>query len=626
MRIYITKFLLIVLLLIVQHQMNAQNYQLVWSDEFNYSGLPDVNKWTFEDWAPKHVNNELQRYVPNRLENCRVENGTLVIEARRDWYNGSEYSSARIHSARKGSWTYGRMEARMRLPGGYGTWPAFWMMPDDWTKYGINPETNSYWPNCGEIDIMEYVGYDKGKVHGSVHSSKYYFKKGNQRTGTTTVADAETAFHVYAIEWSASKIDFFVDNNKYYTVTNDGTGWESYPFNYDFHLIFNLAVGGDWGGAQGVDPNIWPRRLEVDYVRVYKQAACPVATVPATIQAESYCTSNGVQLENTQDPNGGGQNVGWIDANDYMVYRVNVPTAGSYKIQYRVASQNGGGSIRFEKAGGSPVFGTIAVPPTGGWQSWQTISHDVNLSAGDQELAITAAAGGFNINWFSISANSSSVPIGQTIWLRGSNNLYASSENGTQAMRCNRTSVQGWEQFTVVDAGSGKIALRSQNKYVSSENGTQAITCSRATIGDWEKFDWVANGNGTISLRGNNGRYVSSENGTQAMTCTRTTIGGWEQFTWGAGGGGGTSTETVSLNASEDNDNALTVYPNPSAGRVTIKVTRPSHVKIMDTSGKVFHASQVDESLTIDGMNAGIYIVRMHNAVQTKTRKLVIKY
>ena len=354
-------------------------------------------------------------------------------------------------------------------------------------------------------------------------------------------------------------------------------------------------------------------------------------SLPATIQAESYCMVSGVQTETTTDT-GGGQNVGYIDAGDWMVYRINVPAAGNYKIQYRVASLNGGGSIRFERAGGSPVFGTITVSSTGGWQNWQTISHNVDLPAGQQEVGIAAAAGGFNINWFSISANNnSSAPIGQTIWLKGSNSLYASSENGTQAMRCNRATVQGWEQFTVVDAGGGKIALTSQSKYVSSENGTQAITCSRASIGDWEKFDWVINGNGTISLRGNNARYVSSENGTQAMTCNRVTAGGWEQFTWGTGTGGAggrlatrQQEQVMSLNALEEND-VLAVYPNPSIGRVTIKVSKPSHVKILDASGRTFHSSYVEESLTIDRMNAGIYIVRMHNSLQTRTQKLVIK-
>jgi len=123
-------------------------------------------------------------------------------------------------------------------------------------------------------------------------------------------------------------------------------------------------------------------------------------------------------------------------------------------------------------------------------------------------------------------------PIGQTIAIRGNNGSYVSGENGTQAMNCNRATAQAWENFTIVDAGGGKVALRSQGKYVSSENGTQAITCSRTTIQDWEKFDWISNADGTFSLRGFNGTYVSSENGVQAMTCNRTTIQGWEKFTY----------------------------------------------------------------------------------------------
>jgi glucosylceramidase len=121
-------------------------------------------------------------------------------------------------------------------------------------------------------------------------------------------------------------------------------------------------------------------------------------------------------------------------------------------------------------------------------------------------------------------------PIGSVITLKGINNQYVSSENGTAAMNCNRPTASAWEQFTVVDAGAGKIALQGMGKYVSSENGTQPITCSRTTVGDWEKFDWVVNADGKISLKGNNGKYISSENGTQAMTCNRATISGWEAF------------------------------------------------------------------------------------------------
>lgn len=374
----------------------AVSYNLVWSDEFNYSGQPDGDKWSHDIWDPGRVNNEKQAYT-NRLENARVENGNLIIEARRDWHNGREYTSGRLNS--KVGWTYGRMEARIKIPSGWGTWPAFWLYPNDETKYGWNNVTNYWWPNCGEIDIMEHVGKDPNKIHGSVHSRDFYFKLGNQRTGVTTVGDAVSAFHVYAVEWSPEKIDFFVDNNKYYTVWNDNQGWGTWPFNHDFHIILNLAVGGDWGGDQNgnPDPNIWPRRMEVDYVRVFKME-----------------TTNSI--------------------------------------------------------------------------------------------------------------------IGRTITLKGNNNQFVSGENGLTSVTCNRPGADAWERFTVVDAGNGKVALRSMNKYLSSENGNGAMTCSRTQITDSEKFSWEILPDGKVALKGNNNRYVSSENGERPMTCNRPSPSGWESF------------------------------------------------------------------------------------------------
>jgi hypothetical protein len=317
--------------------------------------------------------------------------------------------------------------------------------------------------------------------------------------------------------------------------------------------------------------------------------------------------------------------VGYIEANDWLGYRVNIPSAGTYRIQYRVASQSGGGNIRFERLGGANVYGSIAVSATGGWQTWTTISHNVQLSAGQQEVAIVAVAGGFNINWINISAvGGPVVPIGQTIWLRGNNNLYACSENGTVPMRCNRTTVAGWEQFTVVDAGAGKIALRSQNKYVSSENGAAAITCSRTAIGDWEKFDWVVNADGKISLRGNNGRYISSENGVGNMTCNKTAISGWEAFTWGTGTGARSIAHDENQ-MSESSSDDLSVFPNPSTGSVTIRVAKPSRISIVDVAGKSVMISDVKESITINHINSGIYIVNMSNHEKRIVRKLVVR-
>lgn len=191
----------------------------------------------------------------------------------------------------------------------------------------------------------------------------------------------------------------------------------------------------------------------------------------------------------------------------------------------RIAS-NSSGSIQttaFKNSDGSKVL--LAFNNSGASVSfkvkWGSQSFTYSLPGGAVATFKWSGAG---------SGNPSAAPIGQQITLKGFNNMYVSSENGTQAMNCNRATASGWETFTVVDAGGGKIALQAMGKYVSSEDGAQAITCNRTAIGDWEKFDWVVNADGKISLRGNNGRYVSSENGTQAMTCNRTSISGWEAF------------------------------------------------------------------------------------------------
>lgn len=245
-------------------QFNA----LVWSDEFEYSGLPAANKWTCEEGGHGWGNNELQYYTLNRTQNARVENGLLIIEALKENYNGREYTSARLITTGKGDWLYGRFEIRAKVPGGRGTWPAIWLLPTDWA-YGN-------WPASGEIDIMEHVGYDPTHIFGTAHTQVYNSPMGTQKGSSVTGSDWESDFHVYAIEWSATKIDFIVDDTKYYTFNNEG-GWEKWPFDKRFHMILNVAVGGSWGGAQGVDPSIFPRRMEIDYVRVYQTADLKIA-------------------------------------------------------------------------------------------------------------------------------------------------------------------------------------------------------------------------------------------------------------------------------------------------------------------------------------------------------------
>jgi beta-glucanase (GH16 family) len=239
----------------------TSDWKLVWHDEFDGPEI-DESKWSYEVKGPGWVNHELQSYTYRRRENARIENGALVIEGRHDGYNGSEYSSARLHTAGHASWKYGRIEARMQLSGGRGTWPAFWMMPNDFSRG---------WPACGEIDIMEEVGYDQDSIHATTHSKSYNWQRAEQRTSSTLVNGVTTGYHVYAAEWGSEGIDFFVDGRKYFSSPNDHTGEDAWPFDKSFYVILNLAIGGDWGGAQGVDPDAWPRQMKVDYVRVYQR-------------------------------------------------------------------------------------------------------------------------------------------------------------------------------------------------------------------------------------------------------------------------------------------------------------------------------------------------------------------
>lgn len=239
----------------------------IWSDEFDNAGAPDSTKWNYDlgDGCPNVCgwgNNEAQYYTSDS-KNVRVEDGHLIIEAHKDSLGGKAYTSTRIVSKMKGDWLYGRIEIKAKLPKGKGTWPAIWMLSTD-GKYGG-------WPASGEIDIMEHVGYDPGVIHGTIHTETYNHGKGTQKEGKITVEDCMDTFHVYAIDWTKDKMDFFVDDKLYHTVTRDpNEDFKGWPFDHRFHLIMNIAVGGNWGGKEGIDDSIWPQRMEVDYVRVFQ--------------------------------------------------------------------------------------------------------------------------------------------------------------------------------------------------------------------------------------------------------------------------------------------------------------------------------------------------------------------
>jgi beta-glucanase (GH16 family) len=235
----------------------------VWQDEFNDSGKPDAQKWNYNLGGNGWGNNELENYTENP-ENARVENGHLIIEARKEKSGQQLYSSARLVTKGKGDFLYGKFEIRARLPQGRGTWPAIWMLGSSQT-YG-----NKGWPDNGEIDIMEHVGFDQNRIHGNIHTKAFNHVLKTNKGADTLLTDASTAFHTYVCEWTPGYISVGIDGKEYFRFVKEASyNWAEWPFDKSFHIILNMAVGGNWGGQKGVDDSIFPQKMEVDYVRVY---------------------------------------------------------------------------------------------------------------------------------------------------------------------------------------------------------------------------------------------------------------------------------------------------------------------------------------------------------------------
>jgi beta-glucanase (GH16 family) len=232
----------------------------MWEDNFSANGSPDPAKWSYDVGGSGWGNNELQYYT--NTGNASINNGILSIVAKKENNSGMEYTSARMVTKGKGDFLYGRIEVRAKLPSGRGTWPAIWMLSTD-GQYGT-------WPASGEIDIMEHVGYDPNKVHSSVHTTAFNHTRNTQKSASKIIPDATDAFHIYRIDWTPYAIRSFIDGEMYFEFINQGTGFTVWPFDKKQHLLLNIAVGGNWGGVQGVDNTVFPATMQVDYVKVYK--------------------------------------------------------------------------------------------------------------------------------------------------------------------------------------------------------------------------------------------------------------------------------------------------------------------------------------------------------------------
>ncbi len=503
-------------------------WSLVWSDEFNGTSV-DAGNWTHDigtgcpslcGWG----NNELQYY---RSQNVTVTGGNLVITSRAESFGGASFTSGKIHTRGKRTFLYGRIEMRAKIPTGGGMWPAFWMLPE--------ADVYGGWAASGEIDIMEAANATTS-VGGALHYGGSWpantSTSGSHSLGGANFADA---FHIYAIEWEPDEIRWYVDGVLFMTRTSaqwysDGApGNPRAPFDQEFYIILNSAVGGNYTGctSPGCVTASLPQQYLVDYVRVYEDivnapptvtitaptsgstvpagtimitanASDPdgsVATVefyngatylgadttapysftwnsvtdgcydivaraldnlggegtdsvditvgagcgqaayfgspfllPARIQAEDYDLggqgvayndldsgnsggqyrpAEGVDIEACTD-SGGGHNVGWVNAGEWLEYTVDVPAAGPYVIDVRVASASTGGALHVE-FNGTDVTGSMAVPVTGGWQAWTTVTANANLAAGTQVLRLSAETAGFNINYIDVQMDPSAV-------------------------------------------------------------------------------------------------------------------------------------------------------------------------------------------------------------------------
>jgi len=424
----------------------APQWTLTWSDDFSGANgtAPDPTRWTYDLGSGGWGNGELENYTSSTANSYQDGAGHLVIQA----LNSGGYTSARLKTQGLFDQAYGRVEASIQLPAGTaqgsGLWPAFWML-------GSNISSAS-WPACGEIDIMENIAQyntatqNLGHVHGPVlpGGGDYYGGTGVGTTYTLPSGQAiNTAFHLYAVEWSPTAITFYVDSVAYQTITAaslpSGGQW---VFNHPFFIILNLAIGGPVGGSVGAT---FPQQMLVDYVRVYKltsNGTTPyggsAASVPGTIQAEDYDSYNDTAdptepgegfaynaLNSTQTNGvyrtgeaisteacgdaGGTYDCDYTSPGQWMQYTINVAQAGSYNLDARVASSGQGGTFHFD-VDGTAVTGEMACPDTGGWQNYQdAVATGVNLSVGTHQLLLvedSMGAGGTavcNFNYFTLS-------------------------------------------------------------------------------------------------------------------------------------------------------------------------------------------------------------------------------
>ena len=384
------------------HLDNIGAWQPVWCDEFEYTGLPDDERWNYDVGGHGWGNNELQYYTFEDEDNAFVDNGVLTIRTIKESVSGSDYTSARLITKNTGDWLYGKVQVRAKVPAGRGTWPAIWMLPTDW-EYGG-------WPESGEIDIMEYVGYQPDVIHGTIHTGRYNHMLGTQVGKSRSITTAEEEFHVYEMEWEVGVIHLYIDGALFATFDYDPTdntdvdSYQAWPFDKRFHLILNTAFGGNWGGAQGIDDTVLPVDFVIDYVRVYqKDYAGMDESAPSAV-------TNFVALDTRSDA----LFLSWTPAtDDVMVKHYNIyqgddliarTTVNGHLISELQASTSYEFTIVAEDFAGnlSPEVTTSFTTATPPVVTDRIEAEDYNTMSGVQTETTTDSGGGENVGWVDV--------------------------------------------------------------------------------------------------------------------------------------------------------------------------------------------------------------------------------
>jgi len=596
----------------IVQQTQAQDWQLVWADEFTTGISSD---WVFEtgNGSDGWGNRELEYY---RRENATVQDGKLVLTAKRENFNGYNYTSVRMKTQGKKSWKYGKIEALISIPAFQGLWPAFWMLGE-----------NGTWPACGEIDIMEHVNTGSD-FHGTIHWADA--GGGHASYGQSTNSPT-TGFHKYTIIWTDASIKWYIDDIQYNEANIANNINSTEEFHKNFFILLNFAIGGNWPGFT-IDNNAFPANMVVDYVRVYQGGTTPPPPGNGdVIEAENFSLMQGVQTEACTDT-GGGLNVGYIDTGDWLKYNsITIPTTGQYKVEYRVASQSGGGHLSLDLNSGTTVLGGLDVPSTGGWQNWTTISHTVNINAGTYDVGIFASTGGWNLNWFKIT------PVMQSTTIQAEN---FTSMLGVQTEAC--TDTDGGLNVGYIDAGDwmaySNVTIPSNGAYkveyrVASQSGGGSLSLdlnagsnvlgslSVPSTGGWQTWTTISH---TVNI--NAGTYAL---GIYAPA------GGWN-LNWiritpvgSAIVANTTSRTAVSDNGTEVTDPPIRIYPNPVASTLTLESSGDLSGTIISVHDKlgnqVIRKVAADKSVDVSALPPDTYIIRINHEGKEVIKRFIKK-